>query len=103
MRVPTESTSERDPGARNRPRVTMSPTGGGTMEVDLIYRAAVRGAACWARNHRGQVRDLPMTRWIGGPNATPHDRLADEHVLTRCSARPTLDLGCGPGRFTASL
>jgi SAM-dependent methyltransferase len=103
MRVPTESTSERDRGARNRLRVTMSPTGGGTMEVDLIYRAAVRGATCWARNHRGQVRELPMARWIGGPDTTAHDRLADEHVLTRCSARPTLDLGCGRGRFTASL
>jgi SAM-dependent methyltransferase len=81
----------------------MSPTGTDTTAVDLIYRAAERGAACWARNHRGHLRALPMTRWIGGPNTTPHDRLADEHVLAHCSGRPTLDLGCGPGRFTASL
>lgn len=71
--------------------------------VDLAYRAAARGAACWARDHRGQVRELPMARWIGGLDATPYDRLADEHVLARCSARATLDLGCGPGRLTAAL
>jgi SAM-dependent methyltransferase len=44
-----------------------------------------------------------MARWMGGPGTTRQDRLADEHVLRYCSARPTLDLGCGPGRFTASL
>jgi len=71
--------------------------------VDLIYRAAASGAACWARNHRGHVRELPMARWIGGLATTPQDRLADEHVLAHCSWRPTLDLGCGPGRFTAAL
>ena len=71
--------------------------------VDVIYRAAAGGALCWARNHRGHVRELPMTRWIGGLDTAPHDRLADEHVLTHCSGRPTLDLGCGPGRFTAAL
>src|SRR5271163_136718 len=73
------------------------------MTVDLIYRAAVGGARCWARNHRGQVRELPMSRWIGGTGGAHHDRQADEHVLRLCSRRPTLDLGCGPGRFTASL
>src|ERR1700756_1029400 len=61
--------------------------------VDLIYRAAAGGAACWARNHRGHVRELPMARWIGGLATTPQDRLADEHVLGHCSGRPTLDLG----------
>ena len=71
--------------------------------VDVIYRAGATGAACWARNHSGHLRELPMTRWIGGPYTTHHDRLADEHVLKHCSGRPTLDLGCGPGRFTASL
>ncbi len=44
-----------------------------------------------------------MTRWMGGPHTTQEDRLADEHILRQCSSRPTLDLGCGPGRFTASL
>jgi SAM-dependent methyltransferase len=71
--------------------------------LDLIYRAALEGARCWARNDRGRVRELPMSRWIGGPGVTHRDRFADEHVLRLCSGRPTLDLGCGPGRFTASL
>ena len=71
--------------------------------ADLIYRSAETGGSCWARNHLGHRRDLPIARWLGGPEATPLDRLADEHVLGHCSSRPTLDLGCGPGRFTASL
>jgi SAM-dependent methyltransferase len=40
---------------------------------------------------------------MGGVETSPHDRLADEHMLRLCSSRPTLDLGCGPGRFAASL
>jgi SAM-dependent methyltransferase len=71
--------------------------------ADLIYRSAAAGSSCWARNHHGHRRELPMTRWMGGPDTTHEDRLADEHVLGHCSWRPTLDLGCGPGRFTASL
>ncbi|MBV8862651.1 MAG: methyltransferase domain-containing protein [Mycobacterium sp.] len=71
--------------------------------ADLIFRSAAAGGSCWARNHHGHRRELPMVRWMGGPQTTPQDRLADEHVLKQCSSRPTLDLGCGPGRFTASL
>lgn len=71
--------------------------------ADLIYESAAAGGACWSRNHHGHRRELPMARWIGGPQSTPEDRLADEHVLRHCSLRPTLDLGCGPGRFTAAL
>ena len=71
--------------------------------ADLIYRSAAAGDSCWARNHHGHRRELPMARWMGGPQTTPQDRLADEQVLGHCSSRPTLDLGCGPGRFTASL
>lgn len=71
--------------------------------VDHIYRAGVDGAACWTRNHQGQLRELPMSRWMGDRPTDTDDRLADEHVLAQCSARPTLDLGCGPGRFTAAL
>lgn len=44
-----------------------------------------------------------MTRWIGGVGASDRDRVADELVLMHCAGRPTLDLGCGPGRFTAAL
>jgi SAM-dependent methyltransferase len=71
--------------------------------IDLIYRSAAAGGPCWARNHHGHCRELPMARWLGGPQTTPQDRLADEHVLGHCTSHPTLDLGCGPGRFTASL
>ena len=44
-----------------------------------------------------------MTRWMGGPQTTPQDRLADDHVLGQCSSPRALDVGCGPGRSTASL
>ena len=71
--------------------------------ADLIYQSAAAGGTCWARDHHGHRRELPMARWMGGPQTTPQDRLADEHVLGHCSSRPTLDMGCGPGRFTASL
>lgn len=71
--------------------------------ADLIYRSAAAGSLCWARNQHGHRRELPMARWMGGPETTPQDRLADEHVLGHCSSRPTLELGCGPGRFIASL
>ena len=83
--------------------MTAAHTWAAAATVDLIYRAGASGALCWARNHRGYVRELPMTRWIGGPDTAHQDRLADEHVLRHCSGQPTLDLGCGPGRFTAAL
>ena len=73
------------------------------MDIDLIYRSAAAGSSCWARNHLGHRRELPMVRWLGGPQTTPQDRLADEYILGHCTPRPTLDLGCGPGRFTSSL
>ncbi|AKK30238.1 hypothetical protein AB431_04425 [Mycobacterium sp. EPa45] len=59
--------------------------------------------SCWSRNHRGLVRELLMNRWLGAPGVAAHDRLADELVMTECSGGTTLDLGCGPGRFTAAL
>jgi SAM-dependent methyltransferase len=83
--------------------MTIEDTRAAAGTVDPIYWAGASGAVCWARNHRGHIRELPMTRWIGGPNTAHHDRLADEQVLRYCSQRPTLDLGCGPGRFTAFL
>jgi SAM-dependent methyltransferase len=83
--------------------MTIEDTRAAAGTVDPIYWAGASGAMCWARNHRGHIRELPMTRWIGGPNTAHHDRLADEQVLRYCSQRPTLDLGCGPGRFTAAL
>lgn len=69
------------------------------VSADLIYQSAAAGGSCWVRDHRGHRRELPMARWMGGPDSTPQDRLADEHLLRHCSSRPTLHLGCGPGRF----
>ena len=40
---------------------------------------------------------------MGDRSTDTGDRVADEHVLAQCSTRPTLDLGCGPRRFTAAL
>ena len=37
----------------------------------LIYRSAAAGDSCWARNHHGHRRELPMARWMGGPQTTP--------------------------------
>lgn len=44
----------------------------------------------------GRVFVLDVDRWLAGVDG------ADETVLGRC-ASPTLDVGCGPGRFVASL
>jgi SAM-dependent methyltransferase len=44
-----------------------------------------------------------MARWIGSQEGLRTDRLADEHILSLCTGQPTLDLGCGPGRFTVAL
>lgn len=71
--------------------------------IDVIYRAAAQGTRCWVRNDRGQVRELPMARFMGSSEIAASDRIVDEHVIACCSQHPTLDLGCGPGRFTASL
>ena len=75
----------------------------GATSMDVIYCAGAAGMACWARNHLGDVRELPMTRWFGASGAATADRLADDAVVAECSGRPTIDVGCGPGRFTAWL
>jgi SAM-dependent methyltransferase len=87
----------------SKPAMTAETHAAAVRSVDTIYQSAASGSSCWSRNHLGHRRELPMTRWMGGLSTTPQDRLADEHVLRQCSSRPTLDLGCGPGRFTAWL
>lgn len=44
-----------------------------------------------------------MSRWLAAPDVAAHDRLADELLMNECSHGTILDLGCGPGRFTAAL
>ena len=84
-------------------RSAQADLGHGPAGVDQIYRAGARGASCWVRNHRGEIRELPILRWMGSPASPGRDRPADEHILALCAAQPTIDLGCGPGRFTAAI
>ncbi|WP_405139523.1 methyltransferase domain-containing protein [Nocardia sp. NBC_01388] len=60
------------------------------------------GRRCWIVDSRGHRRLIPAGRWLGGEVSTPADRIADATILRGCT-EPTLDLGCGPGRFTAEL
>ena len=62
-----------------------------------VYEKALRGEAVWTRSADGDVGRLPARRWTS--------RSVDSFeysVLGLCSG-PTLDLGCGPGRFVAWL
>lgn len=49
--------------------------------IDVIYRAAAQGTRCWVRNDRGQVRELPMARFMGSSEIAASDRIVDEHVI----------------------
>jgi len=82
-----------------RPLCSCSKTGG----ADVVYRAALKGVECWMRNHLGEARALPMRRWMGGPASSAADRLADERIADLCPRPMIMDLGCGPGRYTALL
>jgi SAM-dependent methyltransferase len=55
------------------------------------------GCGTWrVRYADGRARPLPLARWCSEPDAV------DRGLLARC-ARPTLDVGCGPGRLVAAL
>lgn len=45
---------------------------------------------------------MPIGRWLGGQASTEEARRVDEAILELCQG-PTVDVGCGPGRFTAAL
>ncbi|ODQ93750.1 class I SAM-dependent methyltransferase [Mycolicibacterium holsaticum] len=64
-----------------------------------LYERALDGERCWVRHEDGVVRTLPVCRWLGGPYA---DSLFDRTVIDMCRG-PTIDLGCGPGRFVSAL
>jgi SAM-dependent methyltransferase len=64
-----------------------------------LYDRALYGESCWVRRDDGDVRHLPVRRWLGGRHA---DVQFDTAVLELCDG-PTIDLGCGPGRLVAEL
>lgn len=70
--------------------------------LDVLYDRAVAGLPCWVASVAGTRTLLPVRRWLGGTASSPADTRADRALLHHCTAA-TLDLGCGPGRFTAAL
>ena len=64
-----------------------------------LYDRALDGERCWVRYADGEVRNLPVRRWLGGQHA---DDRFDGAVVDLCSG-PTIDLGCGPGRLVIEL
>lgn len=63
----------------------------------LPYELALLSAAPLAlRTRDGRRLGLDIDRWLAPVDA------ADETVLARCTG-PTLDVGCGPGRFVSAL
>jgi len=72
------------------------------VSTDTIYRQIACGEPCWITTTDGIRHDLPIRRWLGGDASTGEDRAVDEELLGLCGGS-TVDLGCGPGRFTAAL
>lgn len=72
------------------------------VETDVIYQQVSSGQPCWIADKAGTRRTLPVDRWLGGHYSTADDRRIDEAILELCTG-PTMDVGCGPGRFTAAL
>ena len=64
-----------------------------------LYDRALDGERCWVRHADGEIRNLPVRRWLGGQGA---DDRFDSAVVKLCSG-PTIDLGCGPGRLVTEL
>lgn len=64
-----------------------------------LYERALAGERCWVRHRHGEVRSLPVERWLGGHRA---DETFDRAVLQLCVG-PVIDVGCGPGRLVARL
>jgi SAM-dependent methyltransferase len=70
----------------------------GTWSAADPYAAALRSGRGPLFLHRadGWLLPLDVERWCSGPDA------ADRTVLDACDG-PTLDVGCGPGRFVVAL
>lgn len=63
---------------------------------EVFAHALHHGTGLDLLHHNGHRVPLAVHRWLAAP-----DR-ADESLLQRCSGR-TLDIGCGPGRFSIAL
>ena len=72
------------------------------VDPDVIYRHISAGHPSWISDASGARRPLHMGRWMGGADSTDTDRAGDEAILDLCQG-PTIDVGCGPGRFAAAL
>jgi SAM-dependent methyltransferase len=79
-----------------------APTLRQSVGTEVMYRHVSSGLPSWIGTTNGRRRPLPMGRWLGGESSTPEDRHTDAAILRLCSG-PTIDVGCGPGRFTAAL
>lgn len=60
------------------------------------FTAALLDHDCWLETPGGERLPLRAWSWHQHPSA------ADQTLLDRCTG-PTLDVGCGPGRFTSAL
>jgi len=65
-----------------------------------LYDRALAGERCWIRHDDGSVHGLPVHSWLVGGGKPDHT--FDQAVVGLCTG-PTIDLGCGPGRFVAHL
>jgi len=77
-------------------------TGTASVSTDELYARAAAGLPCWVSDGTGRRIELPMSRWFGHADAAEADRNADHAMVAQCVGS-TVDLGCGPGRFTAAL
>jgi SAM-dependent methyltransferase len=84
---------------RRRQSICPRNKSGGDLMLGILYDRALDGERCWIRHDDGQVRSLPVRRWLGGEHA---DGRFDRAVVGLCKG-PTIDLGCGPGRLVTEL
>jgi SAM-dependent methyltransferase len=72
------------------------------LDSEAMYQHVSSQLPSWISNSTGGRRPLSMGRWLGGDASTVDDRQVDESMVQLCTG-PTIDVGCGPGRFTAAL
>jgi SAM-dependent methyltransferase len=80
--------------------------------LGFLYDQALDGERCWIRDEDGELRPLPVHRWLGVRcpddgrpgvgSGDAFDEVFDEAVTQMCTG-PTIELGCGPGRLVARL